>query len=77
LGAVTRGLAAVGYLFQVSGNRTGDSVMALPRLKILQEVITLTIFVPLVILCMKQGLKLDYPWAAPCMPGAVCFVFRE
>ena len=74
---VSWGIAAVEYLFQVPGNRIGYSVMTLPQLKILQEVITLTIFVPFVILYMKQGLKLDYLWAALCMLGAVYFVFRE
>jgi uncharacterized protein (DUF486 family) len=48
-----------------------------PQLKILQEVITLAVFLPFVMLYMKQGLKLDYLWAAPCMPGAVYFIFRE
>jgi len=74
---VSWGIAAVEYLFQVPGNRIGYGVMTLPQLKILQEVITLTVFVPFVILYMKQGLKLDYLWAALCMLGAVYFIFRE
>jgi uncharacterized protein (DUF486 family) len=71
------GIAAVEYVFQVPGNRIGYTVMTLPQLKILQEVITLTVFVPFVVLYMKQGLKLDYLWAALCMVGAVYFIFRE
>ena len=70
------GIALVEYLFQVPGNRIGYTVMSLPQLKILQEVITLLVFVPFVLLYMKQGLKLDYLWAALCMMGAVYFVFR-
>ena len=71
------GIALVEYLFQVPGNRIGYTVMSLPQLKILQEVITLLVFVPFVLLYMKQGLKLDYLWAALCMMGAVYFVFRS
>ena len=71
------GIALVEYLFQVPGNRIGYTALTLPQLKILQEVITLTVFVPFVILYMRQGLKLDYLWAALCMLGAVYFVFRE
>ena len=71
------GIALVEYLFQVPGNRIGYTALTLPQLKIIQEVITLTVFVPFVILYMKQGLKLDYLWAALCMLGAVYFIFRE
>jgi len=71
------GIALIEYLFQVPGNRIGYTVLTLPQLKILQEVITLTIFVPFVFLYMKQGIKLDYLWAALCMLGAVYFVFRD
>ncbi len=70
------GIALVEYLFQVPGNRIGYTVMSLPQLKILQEVITLLVFVPFVVLYMRQGLKLDYLWAALCIFGAVYFVFR-
>jgi uncharacterized protein (DUF486 family) len=70
------GIALVEYLFQVPGNRIGFTVMTLPQLKILQEVITLAVFVPFVVLYMKQDLKLDYLWAALCIVGAVYFVFR-
>ena len=73
---VSWGIALVEYLFQVPGNRIGYTVMTLPQLKILQEVITLAVFVPFVVLYMKQGLKLDYLWAALCIVGAVYFVFR-
>jgi len=71
------GIALVEYLFQVPGNRIGYTVLTLPQLKIVQEVITLTVFVPFVFLYMKQGVKLDYLWAALCMVGAVYFIFRE
>jgi uncharacterized protein (DUF486 family) len=70
------GIALFEYLLQVPANRIGYTVLTLPQLKILQEVITLTVFVPFVLLYMKQGLKLDYLWAALCMLGAVYFVFR-
>ena len=71
------GIALIEYLFQVPGNRIGYKALTLPQLKIIQEVITLTVFVPFVILYMKQGLKLDYLWAALCMLGAVYFIFRD
>ena len=65
------------YLLQVPANRIGYTQLTLPQLKILQEVITLTVFVPFVVLYMCQGLKLDYLWAALCMLGAVYFIFRD
>jgi hypothetical protein len=71
------GIALFEYLLQVPANRIGSQVMNLPQLKILQEVITLTIFVPFVLLYMKQPLKWDYLWAALCMCGAVYFIFRK
>jgi uncharacterized protein len=71
------GIALVEYLFQVPGNRIGFTVMTLPQLKILQEVIALAVFVPFVVLYMKQDLKFDYLWAALCIVGAVYFVFRQ
>ena len=73
---VSWGIAFFEYMLQVPGNRIGYTVMTLPQLKILQEVITLAVFVPFVVLYMKQGLKLDYLWAALCIVGAVYFVFR-
>ncbi|GFE83095.1 membrane protein [Steroidobacter agaridevorans] len=74
---VSWGIALFEYLLQVPANRIGYTVMTLPQLKILQEVITLTVFVPFVMLYMRQPLKLDYLWAAFCMLGAVYFVFRK
>jgi uncharacterized protein len=71
------GIALFEYLLQVPANRIGYTVLTLPQLKILQEVITLTVFVPFVMLYMRQPLKLDYLWAALCMLGAVYFVFRK
>ncbi|MEZ0276687.1 MAG: DMT family protein [Roseimicrobium sp.] len=71
------GIALFEYLLQVPANRIGSQVMNLPQLKILQEVITLTVFVPFVLLYMKQPLKWDYLWAALCMCGAVYFIFRK
>ena len=73
---VSWGIALVEYLFQVPGNRIGYAVMSLPQLKILQEVITLLVFVPFLVLYMKQGFRLDYVWAALCIVAAVYFVFR-
>ncbi len=58
-------------------NRTGYAVMTLPQLKILQEVITLAVFVPFLVLYMRQPLKLDYLWAGLCLVGAVYFIFRR
>ena len=71
------GIALFEYLLQVPANRIGRQVMNLPQLKILQEIITLTVFVPFVLLYMKQPLKWDYLWAALCMCGAVYFIFRR
>lgn len=71
------GIALFEYLLQVPANRIGYTVMTLPQLKILQEVITLTVFVPFVLIYMRQPLKLDYLWAALCMLGAVYFIFRK
>ena len=65
------------YMLQVPANRIGYSMLDLSKLKILQEVITLTVFVPFLMLYMKQPFKLDYVWAAVCMMGAVYFVFRN
>ena len=71
------GIALFEYLLQVPANRIGFTALSLPQLKILQEVVTLTVFVPFVVVYMKQPLKLDYLWAALCMLGAVYFVFRK
>ena len=74
---VSWGIALFEYLLQVPANRVGYTVMTLPQLKILQEVITLSVFVPFVMIYMRQPLKLDYLWAALCILGAVYFVFRK
>ena len=74
---VSWGIALFEYLLQVPANRIGHSVMTLPQLKILQEVISLTVFVPFVLYYMRQPLKLDYLWASFCMLGAVYFMFRK
>ncbi|HEX7029570.1 MAG TPA: DMT family protein [Gammaproteobacteria bacterium] len=71
------GIAFFEYLLQVPANRTGYAVMTLPQLKILQEVITLAVFVPFLVLYMRQPLKLDYLWAGLCLVGAVYFIFRR
>jgi uncharacterized protein (DUF486 family) len=70
------GIALFEYLLQVPANRIGYTALSLPQLKILQEAITLVVFVPFAILYMKQPLKLDYLWAALCIMGAVYFIFR-
>jgi uncharacterized protein (DUF486 family) len=70
------GIALFEYLLQVPANRIGYTALTLPQLKILQEVITLSVFVPFVVFYMRQPLKLDYLWAALCMLGAVYFIFR-
>lgn len=74
---ISWGIALLEYLLQVPANRIGFTAMTLPQLKILQEVITLTVFVPFVLLYMRQPLKLDYLWACLCMVGAVYFIFRK
>ncbi|NKF21643.1 DMT family protein [Solimonas marina] len=74
---VSWSIALFEYLFQVPANRIGYTVLTLPQLKIMQEVITLTVFVPFLIFYMKQPIKLDYLWAALCMCGAVYFIFRS
>jgi uncharacterized protein (DUF486 family) len=71
------GIALFEYLLQVPANRIGYTTLTLPQLKILQEVITLAVFVPFAVYYMRQPLKLDYLWAAFCILGAVYFVFRE
>ena len=74
---VSGGIARFEYLLQVPANRIGATTLSLAQLKIMQEVITLLVFVPFVVLYMKQPLKLDYLWAALCMLGAVYFIFRN
>ena len=71
------GVALFEYLFQVPANRIGYTEYNLGQLKILQEVITLTVFVPFAVFYMNQPLKLDFLWAGLCMVGAVYFIFRS
>ena len=71
------GIALFEYLIQVPANRIGYGAYSLGQLKILQEVVTLVVFVPFAVFYMKQPLKLDYLWAALCILGAVYFVFRS
>lgn len=71
------GVALFEYLLQVPANRLGYTVMDLPKLKIIQEVITLSVFVPFSIWYMKQPIKLDFLWAGLCLCGAVFFIFRR
>jgi hypothetical protein len=73
---VSWGIALFEYLLQVPANRIGYTQMSLAQLKILQEVITLGVFVPFAVLYMRQPLKWDYLWAALCVVGAVYFMFR-
>ena len=70
------GIALFEYLLQVPANRIGYATMSLGQLKILQEMIALTVFVPFAILYMKAPLELDYLWAALCIAGAAYFIFR-
>ena len=74
---ISWGIALFEYLLQVPANRVGYTVMTLPQLKIMQEVITLLVFVPFAIFYMKTPIKLDFLWAGLCMVGAVYFVFRS
>ena len=74
---VSWGIALFEYLLQVPANRIGHQVMSIGQLKILQEVITLSVFVPFSLLYMKEKLSLDYLWAGLCLLGAVFFMFRS
>ena len=74
---VSWGIALFEYLLQVPANRIGASAYTVPQLKILQEVITLIVFVPFAVFYLGQPVKLDYVWAGLCMVGAVYFVFRS
>src|SRR5712671_3628424 len=73
---VSWGIAFFEYLLQVPANRIGFTTLQLSQLKILQEAITLAVFVPFAVLYMKQPIKLDFLWAALCICGAVYFIFR-
>lgn len=74
---VSWGIALLEYLFQVPANRIGFTVMSVGQLKILQEVITLSVFVPFALFYLKEPLKLDYLWSGLCLLGAVFFAFRS
>jgi uncharacterized protein (DUF486 family) len=74
---VSWGIALFEYLFQVPANRIGHQVLSVGELKIMQEIITLTVFVPFAIFYLKENLKLDYLWAGLCLLGAAYFMFRS
>lgn len=73
---VSWGIALFEYLLQVPANRIGYTTLTLSQLKILQEVVTLAVFVPFAIFYMRQSLRWDYLWASLCVLGAVYFMFR-
>jgi len=74
---VSWGIAFFEYLLQVPANRIGHTVMNVGQLKVLQEVITLSVFVPFAVFYLKEPLKLDYLWAGLCLLAAVFFIFRD
>ena len=74
---VSWGIALFEYLLQVPANRVGYTALSLGQLKIMQEAITLAVFVPFAVIYMRQPLRLDFLWAALCICGAVYFVFRR
>lgn len=74
---VSWSIAFFEYLLQVPANRIGHTVLSVGELKILQEVITLTVFVPFAVFYLREPLKLDYLWAGLCLLGAVYFAFRD
>lgn len=71
------GIALFEYMLQVPANRIGYTVMSLAQLKILQEIIALSVFVPFALYYMHEPIKLDYLWAALCLLGAAYFIFRS
>ncbi|HQV21690.1 MAG: DMT family protein [Moraxellaceae bacterium] len=71
------GIAFFEYLLMVPANRMGHSVLSVSQLKIIQEVITLSIFVPFALLYLKEPFKMDYVYAGLCLLGAVYFMFRD
>lgn len=73
---VSWGIALLEYLLQVPANRIGYTQLSIAQLKMLQEVLSLTVFVPFVLYFMHQPLKLDFLWAGFCLLGAVYFIFR-
>lgn len=74
---VSWGIAFFEYALQVPANRIGSTALTVPQLKIIQEIITLSVFAPFAFFYLRQPLKLDYLWAALCLCGAVYFVFRR
>lgn len=74
---ISWGIALFEYLFQVPANRIGYTVLTVGQLKVMQEIITLTVFVPFAVFYMKEPLKLDYLWAGLCLVGAAYFIFRD
>jgi uncharacterized protein (DUF486 family) len=74
---ISWGIALLEYMLQVPGNRIGYTVMSVAQLKIMQEAITLSVFVPFAFFYLKEPLKLDYLWAGMCILGAVYFIFRS
>ena len=74
---VSWGIALFEYLLQVPANRIGHTQLEIGQLKIMQEAITLTVFVPFAIFYMKEPVRLNYLWAGLCLCGAVYFVFRK
>ena len=71
------GIALFEYLLQVPANRIGHSQLSLAQLKVIQEVVTLSVFAPFAVLYMREPLKLDYLWSGLCLLGAVYFMFRS
>ncbi len=71
------GIALFEYLLQVPANRIGYTVLTLPQLKILQEVITLAVFVPFAVFVMEQPVKMNFVYAGLCLVGAVYFIFKS
>lgn len=74
---ISWGIALLEYLFQVPANRIGYTVLNVGQLKIIQEIITLAVFVPFSVMYMKEPLKLDFLWAGFCLVGAAYFIFRD
>jgi uncharacterized protein (DUF486 family) len=74
---VSWSIAFFEYILQVPGNRIGYTVLSISQLKILQEALTLLVFVPFAFFYLKLPLKLDYLWAGLCIMGAVYFIFRK
>lgn len=74
---ISWGIALVEYLFQVPANRIGFTQLSVAQLKVLQEVISLSVFVPFALLYLKEPIKLDFLWAGCCLLGAVYFMFRS